>query len=73
MSLDEIRKSTKATIRPIDAAAVLGCNPQCIRIMAREAPERLGFPVFCVGNRVKIPRLPFLAFMGCTEGVGAHE
>lgn len=43
---------------------VLGANPQTIRDTARQRPELLGFPVILTGSRVKIPRIPFLRFMG---------
>ena len=34
-------------------------------LMARERPERLGFPVCCpTPSRVKIPRIPFMRFLG---------
>ena len=47
------------------AAKILGCSPQWLRMMARERPERLGFPVCCpTPSRVKIPRIPFLRFLG---------
>ena len=48
-----------------EAAQVLGCDPQWIRLMARERPEKLGFPVCCTSkHRVKIPREPFIKFVG---------
>lgn len=61
---------------PCEVASVLGMNPQAVRILARENPERLGFPVVVSGSRVKIPRQPFLKFMGVADpalsgGVGA--
>lgn len=43
---------------------VLGSDPQTIRDTARQRPELLGFPVILTGSRVKIPRIPFLRFMG---------
>lgn len=43
---------------------VLGTNPQTIRDTARQRPELLGFPVMITGCRVRIPRIPFLRFMG---------
>jgi len=49
---------------PVEAAEYLGCNPQYLRIQAREHPERLGFPVVCIGQRVRIPRAPFMKFIG---------
>ena len=61
--LEKIRNSEKAYITPAQAAAVLECDPQYIRLQAREDPEKLGFPVVCIGNRTKILRLPFLRFV----------
>ena len=47
------------------AAKILGCSPQRLRMMARERPELLGFPVCCpTPSRVKIPRIPFMRFLG---------
>ena len=48
-------------------AAVLGACPQTIRTQARKDPAALGFPVVVAGNRVKIPKVPFLRFMGVIE------
>lgn len=64
MTLDEIRASTRDILTPAQVAPILGCDPQCIRVTAREAPEKLGFPVTVMGTRVRIPRLPFLRFLG---------
>lgn len=63
MTLDEIRNSTKMMLTPSDVAEVLGCDAQSIRINAKIAPERLGFPVIMIGNRVKIPKLAFIRFI----------
>lgn len=64
MTLDEIRNSTKEVLTPADIAPVLGADPQDIRLAAKQHPERLGFPVCVIGTRTKIPRVPFLRFMG---------
>ena len=64
MTLDEIRSSTKEVLTPADVAEVLQADPQDIRIMARQRPELLGFPVCIVKTRTKIPRIPFLKFVG---------
>lgn len=64
MSIEEIRQSDKLWLTPADIAPVLGCDPQVIRIQAHTAPERLGFPVVVVKSRTKIPRIPFLNFIG---------
>lgn len=67
MTLDEIRASDKPFLTPADVAGVLAADAQSIRLQAREFPEALGFPVICVRNRVKIPRKPFLRFLGEEE------
>ncbi len=64
MTLDEIRSSTKEVLTPGDIAEVLQADPQDIRVQARTAPERLGFPVIIIKSRTKIPRVPFLRYMG---------
>ena len=64
MTLDEIKECMKTVLTPADVAEVLQSDPQDIRITARMAPELLGFPVAIVGHRTKIPRVPFLRFMG---------
>ena len=64
MTLDEIRKSTKEVLTPADIADVLGCDAQDIRVQARMAPEKLGFPVIIIKSRIKVPRVPFLKYFG---------
>lgn len=64
MTLEEIRNSTKDVLTPADIAEVLGCDAQDIRVAARTAPEKLGFPVIVIKSRIKVPRVPFLRFMG---------
>lgn len=63
-TLDMIAASDMAVLTPRMAADVLGCDPHWIRVAAKDAPDLLHFPVLRVGNRVKIPRIPFLRFMG---------
>lgn len=50
-----------------EVAQILGCDPQGIRSMARDCPERLGFPVIRIGNRTRIPKVPFMRFIGRAE------
>jgi hypothetical protein len=52
---------------PADIGPVLGSDPQTIRVTARQQPERLGFPFTFSGSRMKIPRIPFLRFLGIEE------
>lgn len=63
MTVSELKALTQDTITPAVAARVLGCDPQWIRITARENRESLGFPVVVLGHRVKIPRVAFIKFM----------
>lgn len=63
MTMEELKAMDKAIITPAQAAPLLMCDPHWIRIMAKTAPENLGFPVIVVGNRVKIPRIAFIKFL----------
>lgn len=64
-NIDELRAMESPTITPAVASRFLGCAPHWLRIMAREKPEMLGFPVCCTSeHRVKIPREPFIRFLG---------
>lgn len=64
-NLAELMSSESDMINADVAAKILGCSPQRLRMMAREMPERLGFPVCCpTPHRVKIPRIPFMRFLG---------
>ena len=63
MTLDQIAEMTAEVLTPAQVASVLHLDQDTIRGQAREAPWLLGFPVICAGNRVKVPRLPFLRFM----------
>ena len=60
MTLDEMLVSTQPYLNPTDVTAILRCDPQCIRDQAKRAPEKIGFPLVILGNRVRIPRIPFL-------------
>ena len=64
MTIEEIKASDKVFLVPKDIAPVLRCDPYSISLMARDYPEALGFPVVRLGNRTKIPRIPFLQFVG---------
>lgn len=64
MTLDEIRRSDKVLLTPADVAEVLGADPQTIRTAALDNPQTLGFPVSRIGKLTRIPRKPFLAFLG---------
>jgi len=63
MTLEDIKAIEREYLLPREVAAVLGTDGQSIRICARQAPQRLGFPTICIGHRVKIPKSAFIRFM----------
>lgn len=63
MTLKDIEQMDVMTLTPAQVADVLGADAQAIRVTARSHPEWLGYPVTCSGNRVKIPRIPFIKFL----------
>ena len=65
--LAKLLASDTPMLTPAQVAPVLGCNPQDIRVAARQAPELLGFPVAVIGSRTKIPRAAFLRWAGYEE------
>ena len=59
-----------------ETAAVLGCDRNSISVMAatQEGREALGFRVVRIGSHTKVPRIPFLRFMGWEGEInGAKE
>lgn len=63
-TLQDLIELDRECLTPQHVAHVLQSDPQTIRLCARQRPELLGFPVIITGRRVKIPRIPFLRFMG---------
>ena len=64
MTLEQIISSKKVYLTPADIAPTLRCDPQCIRAQAQQDPSKIGFPVIIMGHRVRIPRIPFLQYLG---------
>ena len=67
MTIPEIKALDKEMLTAVDIAPIIGADPHLIRHQAHEKPEALGFPVIVVKSRVKIPRIPFLRFIGIEE------
>lgn len=63
-TLEDLINMDEHFLTPADICGVLGSNPQTIRVAARQRPDLIGFEFTFVGNRMKIPRIPFLRFMG---------
>lgn len=69
MTYNELKALDREFLTPAEVAAILGCDPQDIRVQARQQPERLGFNVAVIGTRVKVPRRAFLNWLeGRCEG-----
>lgn len=66
MSLAEVAEMTGLYLTPATAAKVLGCDPQFIRVASQtpKGRELLGFPVIRLGTVTKVPRIPFLRYLG---------
>lgn len=62
-TLAEIEELPQEILTCSDIAGVLKADPYSIHKQATTNPEWLGFPVVVMGNRVKIPKQPFLSFM----------
>jgi hypothetical protein len=64
MTIEEIKASPKMFLIPADIAPLIGSDPHTIRCTAKQRPDLLGFEFTFTGNRMKIPRIPFLRFLG---------
>lgn len=66
LTLAEIAEMDCMFLIPSQVAPMLGCAQYYINVASQSPDGRayLGFPVTRIGNRVKIPRIPFLRFMG---------
>lgn len=64
MTLLELAQSNKEMLTCADISEIIGIGQYNLHRYIIEYPERIGFPVMVTGNRVRIPRLPFLKFMG---------
>lgn len=63
-TIEDLKTMEKVFLTATDVAEILGSDPQSIRVAARQRPDLLGFPVTVAGSRVRIPRIPFLRFIG---------
>lgn len=64
MTIQEMILSDKIFLAPADISQILECDPQAIRDQAQRDPGKLGFSVIVQGSRVRIPRIPFLRYIG---------
>ena len=64
MTLQQMLESDQVFVSPGDVAEILRCDPQCIRTQAHKDPSKLGYPLIVIGTKIRIPRIPFLRYMG---------
>lgn len=64
MTIAEMLESAEPFLSPADIAEVLQCDPQSIRAQAQTDPSKLGYPVIIINRRIRIPRIPFLRYLG---------
>lgn len=64
MTREEIENSSKECLVCSDIAEILQANAYSIHEQAIDDPAALQFPVIIIGRHVKIPRIPFMQFMG---------
>lgn len=64
MTISELELSDRIFVTARDVDDIIGCSAENIRSQAQDDPSKLGFPVVVIGNRLRIPRIPFLRFIG---------
>ncbi len=67
-TLKEIEALPKDMLTPTDISGYLQCDPYSINVRVKKHPQPFPFPVIVIGNRVKIPKAPFIQTMrGATK------
>lgn len=66
-TFDDLIRMKTLVIPGTWAAEAMGMDPSRLIGYAREKPEMLQFPYQMSGNRMKVPRIPFLKFWGATD------
>ena len=67
MTLNDLLLMNTPVIPGTWAAQAMGMDPTRLIGYARERPELVPYPYQLSGNRMKIPRVPFLKWLGCTD------
>lgn len=63
ITIEDIESLDKDILVPTDIAPILGCRPYTINIATRDGKNPFPFPVIRMGNRVRIPKTPFIKAM----------
>lgn len=61
--LERIAALPKTMLVPTDVCRYLNCTAYSINIAVRDGNNPFPFPVIKMGNRVKIPKVPFIKVM----------
>lgn len=72
-TLKELAEMDKECLSPVDVCGVLNCCPYTLNLTAKQQPQLLGFNWFFAGNRMKIPRVPFLRYMGYEGPINGRD
>jgi hypothetical protein len=64
MTVEDLKKMKEPVISGTMAARVIGMDSTRLIGYAREHPEKIQFPFQISGNRMKVPRIPFLRWLG---------
>ena len=63
MTLEQLEMLDKEMLVPTDIAPILGCMPYTINVVTRDGNNPFPFPIIRIGNRVRIPKMPFIKAM----------
>lgn len=67
MTLNDLLLMNTPVIPGTWAAQAMGMDPTRLIGYARERPDLVPYPYQLSGKRMKIPRVPFLKWLGCTD------
>jgi hypothetical protein len=67
ITFDDLLRMKSAIIPGTWAAEAMGMSPTRLIGYARERPELIQFPYQVSGNRMKVPRVPFLRWAGYSD------
>ena len=67
ITFEDILRMESPVITGTQAAQAMGMSPTRLIGYAREKPDLIQFDYQISGNRMKIPRVPFLRFWGMTD------
>lgn len=67
MTIEEMRNSKDSTVPVYEIAKIVGISAERLMGQAKEDQSKLSFPVIVAFDTVRVPRVPFLKFLGLEE------